>query len=66
MRSPLARFLPETPAITPAEIEALRRKAWLDQGVIVLRPDELRDDFARQAIVNEATRRWGRRQQGRR
>ena len=65
MRSPLARLLPETP--TSAEhLEAMRRRAWLDQGVIVLRPDELRDDFARQAIVNEATRRWGRRQQGRR
>lgn len=59
-RSPLARLLPETP--TSAEhLEAMRRRAWLDQGVAVIRPDEIPDEWTRRAVIAEATRRWGRR-----
>lgn len=46
---------------TAAEIEALRRRAWIEMGVVVLVPAELADDWLRQGLINEATRRYGRR-----
>jgi hypothetical protein len=39
----------------------MRRAAWRHQGVVVLRPEEVRDDWARQALINEANRLYGRR-----
>ena len=39
----------------------MRRAAWRTQGVVVLRPEEVRDDWTRQALVNEADRLYGRR-----
>lgn len=47
--------------ISAAELEAMRARAWAEQGVVVLSPKEISDDWLRQALVNEATRRWGRR-----
>jgi hypothetical protein len=56
-RSSLARAAcspsPET------ELVAMRRAAWRHQGVVVLRPDEVRDDWTRQGLVNEANRLYG-------
>ena len=48
---------------TPSDEDllAMRRAAWRSQGVIVLRPEDVRDDWARQAFVNEANRLYGRR-----
>ncbi len=40
----------------------MRRAAWRKQGIVVIAPDDIRDDWARQAIVNEATRLYGRRE----
>jgi hypothetical protein len=40
------------------------RRAWHDQGVAMLQVDEISDALLRQAIVNEAVRRWGRRNGG--
>jgi hypothetical protein len=39
-------------------------RAWHDQGVAMLQVDEFSDPLLRQAIVNEAIRRWGRRNGG--
>ena len=59
-RSCLARRqLRTTP--TDEDLLAMRRAAWRKQGVIMLRPEEVRDDWTRQALVNEANRLYGRR-----
>lgn len=63
VRSYLARFMP-VDAASPETLEALRARAWAEQGVVVLHVDELGDDWLRQGLVNEATRRWGRRMKG--
>jgi hypothetical protein len=48
----------KTPA-SPDELWAMRRRAWRDTGVAVLRPDDIQDDFARQAVVNVAEKLFG-------
>jgi hypothetical protein len=45
---------------TVAELQAMRERAWRQQGVVVLQPDEIGDPWLRQALVNEAERRYGR------
>lgn len=42
----------------------MRRRAWYEHGVATLNIDEISDPLLRQAIVNEAVRRWGRRNGG--
>jgi hypothetical protein len=42
----------------------MRRAAWRSQGVVVLRPEDVRDDWTRQALINEANRLYGRRPGG--
>jgi hypothetical protein len=62
-RSCLARQqLRTTP--TDEDLLAMRRAAWRSQGVIVLRPEDIRDGWTRQALVNEANRLYGRRPGG--
>ena len=56
----LERHLPRS-LPTEQELFAMRRAAWRKQGIIVLRIDDVRDEIMRQAIVNEATRLYGRR-----
>ena len=46
-------------ASTDDDLLAMRRAAWRKQGVIMLRPEEVRDDWTRQAVVNEANRLYG-------
>jgi hypothetical protein len=57
-RSCLARSQPRT-APSDEELQAMRRAAWRTQGVIMLRPDDVRDDWARQALIHEAERLYG-------
>ena len=38
----------------------MRRAAWLQQGIVVIRLTDVRDEWTRQALVNEATRLYGR------
>jgi hypothetical protein len=59
-RSPLARAQART---TPSDEDllAMRRAAWRQQGVVVLRPADVEDDWVRQALINEAERLYGRR-----
>ena len=63
-RSPLARHVRSEPS--PLELQAMRKRAWQQQGVVVLQPEEVVDPWLRQALVNEAERRYGpRRETGR-
>ncbi len=51
-------------ATTSPEMEALRRRVWRDQGVVSLALDDITDPWLRQAVTNEAVRRWGPRNGG--
>ena len=64
-RSCLARSQPRT-GPNDEDLFAMRRAAWRQQGVIMLRPEDVRDDWTRQALVNEADRLYGRRPGGQR
>ena len=48
-------------ATTAADLEAMRSRVWHEHGVAVLPIGEIADDWLRQAVTNEANRRWGRR-----
>jgi hypothetical protein len=54
-----ARTAPTAP--TDDDLFAMRRAAWRQQGVVMLRLEDVRDDWIRQALVNEANRLYGRR-----
>jgi hypothetical protein len=62
-RSCLARAQPRS-APSDEDLLAMRRAAWRQQGVVVLRPEDVRDDWTRQALMNEANRLYGRRPGG--
>ncbi len=47
-----------------AAMDAMRRRAWHEQGVAALPVADITDPWLRQAITNEATRRWGSRHGG--
>ena len=40
----------------------MRRAAWRKQGIVVIRLADGRDEWTRQALVNEATRLYGQRE----
>jgi hypothetical protein len=40
-------------------MDVLRRRAWHEQGVASLAIQDITDPWLRQAVINEATRRWG-------
>jgi hypothetical protein len=58
-RGPIGRLRSPT---TKLELNALRAAAWHRHGVAALAVDEIADPWLRQALINEATRRWGGRQ----
>ena len=60
-RGSLDRHLPRS-APGEEELFAMRRAAWRKQGIVVIRPADVRDDWTRQALVNEATRLYGQRE----
>jgi hypothetical protein len=62
-RSSLGRAAARSPS-PETELVAMRQAAWRHQGVVVLRPDDVRDDWTRQALINEANRLYGRRSGG--
>jgi hypothetical protein len=51
---------------TPQELEALRQRAWRQQGVLVLWPDEITDGWLKQTLIEEAVQRYGPRPEKRR
>ena len=61
VRGSLERHLPRS-LPTEDELFAMRRAAGRRQGIVVIRPGDIRDDWTRQALVNEATRLYGRRE----
>ena len=60
-RSPIGRL--RTPTSEP-ELNAMRAAAWHRHGVAALVVEDITDPWLRQAVINEASRRWGRRQGG--
>lgn len=60
-RGSLERHLPH-PAPTEEELFAMWRAAWRRQGIVVIRLADVRDEIIRQALVNEATRLYGKRE----
>jgi hypothetical protein len=62
-RSCLARAQACT-APSDDDLLAMRRAAWRTQGVVVLRAEDVCDDWIRQALINEANRLYGRRPGG--
>jgi hypothetical protein len=62
-RSSLARAAARSPS-PESDLVSMRCAAWRHQGVVVLRPEDVRDDWTRQALVNEANRLYGRRPGG--
>jgi hypothetical protein len=61
MRRSLERQLPRS-LPTEDELFAMRRAAWRKQGIVVIRLADVHDEIIRQALANEATRLYGRRQ----
>ena len=59
--SQLARYVAK-PAATTGQVKALGARAWHDEGIVCLRPEELTDNFLRQAVINAAEKLYGRRQ----
>jgi hypothetical protein len=51
-------------APTGEDLLAMRRATWRHQGVVVLRPKDVRDDWTREPLINEADRLYGRRAGG--
>ncbi len=49
-------------ATTEDELFLMRRAAWRKQGIVVIAPDDIRDEWTRQAVVNEVTRLYGQRE----
>lgn len=70
MRLPGAPTLPRSPLgclrspTNAPELEAMRARAWHQHGVAALAIADIPDAWLRQALVNEATRRWGPRKEG--
>jgi hypothetical protein len=60
-RGSLERHLPRS-LPTEDELFAMRRAAWRRQGIVVVRLADVRDEWTRQALVNEATRLSGQRE----
>ncbi|PHK93855.1 hypothetical protein CR162_16425 [Pseudoroseomonas rhizosphaerae] len=46
------------------DLDAMRAAAWHRHGVVALSVEDIADPWLRQAIANEANRRWGRRDGG--
>jgi spore germination cell wall hydrolase CwlJ-like protein len=45
-------------------MDSMQGRVWHEQGVATFSIDEITDPWLRQAITNEANRRWGRRIEG--
>ena len=61
VRGSLDRHLPRAVA-SEEELFAMRRAAWRKQGIVVINPADVRDEWTRQSLINEATRLYGQRE----
>lgn len=57
-RCALGRLVP-VPATTESELYAMRRRAWREQGIVILSISTIDDPWLRQGITNEANRLYG-------
>lgn len=57
-RCALGRLVPVA-ATSEADLDAMRRRAWREQGVVTLSIASIDDPWLRQAIINEAKRLYG-------
>jgi hypothetical protein len=55
-KSSLARHVPSGTA--PEELDAMRLRAWRYPEVVVLKPEEIVDPWARQVLINEAVKHY--------
>ena len=62
-RGSLERHLPRALA-SEEELFLMRRAAWRRQGIVVIKPADVRDAIIRQALINEAIRLYGQRECG--
>lgn len=46
------------------DLNAMRAAAWHRHSVVALAVEDIADPWLRQAVINEANRRWGRRHAG--
>lgn len=60
MRSYLGRAAGRTPT-NDDELQAMRKAAWHKQGVVMVKPEEIRNEWARQALINHANELYGER-----
>ena len=49
---------------TAMDLDAMRAAAWHKHGVAALAVEDITDPWLRQAVINEASRRWGPRNGG--
>ena len=56
--NPLGRLRSPT---SEAELQAMRAAAWHRHGIAAIPVEDITDPWLRQAVTNEANRRWGRR-----
>ena len=54
----LGRLVPNA-AISEAELFAMRRRAWREQGIVILSARGIDDPWLRQVLINEAERLYG-------
>ncbi len=59
-RGSLQRHQPRAPA-DEDWLYARAREAWREQGLALLNPDEIANDYERQVVINLANRRYGKR-----
>lgn len=58
MHSPLGRLVPKTWA-DAEQLKQWRKRAWHEDQIAILPLNEIRDDWTRQAVKNEANRLYG-------
>ncbi len=59
-QSHLSRHQPKA-AISDVQLDAMAARAWLDHGIVLLRPEDLPNPLDRQAVLNIAEKRYGKR-----
>lgn len=57
----LGRLIGQTPA-TESELRAMRAAAWHKQGILVVDPALIKDDWERLSLISIGNRLFGRRQ----
>lgn len=61
---PRTRPEPADPAAEATALGAMRRRVWQQQGVVMLVPEEIDDEWTRRAVEAEAVRLYGHRTGG--